>query len=140
MSKGGAWPGPAGVGAGPSADVPPGAAIEEDQAVKVTLVPSSVSGNEGVQNQYLTSFLVNDTIAVDAGSLGFFGTPQQQEKVRHVLITHTHIDHTASLAIFVENAYLPTPDCPTIYGSDEVLDCLRRDIFNDRIWPDFLKL
>jgi ribonuclease BN (tRNA processing enzyme) len=119
---------------------PPVSAIEEAQVVKVTLVPSSVSGSEGAQNQYLTSFLINDTIAVDAGSLGFFGTPQQQEKVKHVLITHTHIDHTASLAIFIENAYLPTLDCPIVYGSDEVLDCIQRDIFNDRIWPDFLKL
>jgi cAMP phosphodiesterase len=27
-----------------------------------------------------------------------------------------------------------------IHGSDTVLDCLRRDLFNDRLWPDFVTL
>ena len=73
--------------------------------MKITLIPSSVSGGADADNQYLTSFLVNDTVAVDAGSLGFYGTPREQARIRHVFLTHTHIDHIASLPIFVENAY-----------------------------------
>lgn len=109
--------------------------------MKITLLPSCIA-HDGVArpDQYLTSLLVNDTIAIDAGSLGYNGTPFQQEKVRHVLITHTHSDHIASLPLFVESVYAGRPDCVTLYGSDDVLDCLRRDVFNDRVWPDFLRL
>lgn len=108
--------------------------------MKVTLVPSSLTPGDDVYDQFLTTYLVNDTIAVDAGSLGFFGTPHEQARIRHVLISHTHIDHIASLPVFVENAYEGRRDCVTIYGSEAVLDCLRHDIFNDRVWPDFPRL
>jgi len=109
--------------------------------VRVTLVPSSIAANGGAEPcQYLITYLMNETLAIDAGSLGVYGTPAQQALVKHVLISHTHIDHTASLPIFVENAYEARSDCVTIHGSAEVLDSLRRDMFNDRIWPDFVAL
>ncbi len=110
--------------------------------MKVLLVPSTVSGDRGddASLQYATSYLINDTIAIDAGTLGFYLDPHSQAKVRHLFLTHTHIDHIASLPILVENAFEFTPDCVTIYGSQSVLDCLKQDVFNDRVWPDFLAL
>jgi ribonuclease BN (tRNA processing enzyme) len=111
-----------------------------DLNVKITLVPSSVSDNGLGQHQFLTSYRINGTLAIDAGALGLAGTVEEQERVRHILITHSHMDHIASLPIFVENAYDGNQDCVTIHGSEAVLSCLRRDIFNDRVWPDFLRL
>lgn len=83
---------------------------------------------------------MNDSIAIDAGVLGFWGSVQQQEKIRHVLITHTHIDHVATLPIFIENAYTAGPECVTVHGSQSVLDSLQNDVFNNRLWPDFVEL
>jgi len=108
--------------------------------MRVTLVPSSIALNGEEPSQYLISYLINDTLAIDAGSLGLYGSPQRQAMIKHVLISHTHIDHTATLPIFIENAYEARSDCVTIHGSDEVLECLRRDMFNDRTWPDFIAL
>ena len=111
--------------------------------MKINLVPSSVTmrGEEQVaQLAYLTSYVINDTLAIDAGGLGFWKDPFIQARVKHVLITHTHIDHIASLPIFVENVYEGKAECVTIHGSDAVLECLQKDIFNDRVWPDFLRL
>ena len=73
--------------------------------MKVTLIPSSTSAGGVDQNQYLITYLIDDTLAIDAGCLGFYGTPEQQSKIEHVVISHTHADHMASLPIFVENAY-----------------------------------
>jgi cAMP phosphodiesterase len=103
-------------------------------------VPSSVSDRGEVQHQFMSSYVINDTLAVDAGCLGFHGTPHEQARIKHVLITHTHIDHIGSLPLFVENAYEGKQDCVIVYGSDDVLDCLHKDIFNDRVWPDFFRL
>jgi ribonuclease BN (tRNA processing enzyme) len=108
--------------------------------MKVTLVPSSIASGDEHPSQYLISYLINETLAIDAGSLGLYGTPQQQAMIKHVLISHTHIDHTATLPIFLENAYEAKSDCVTIHGSDAVLESLRRDIFNNRTWPDFVAL
>jgi len=89
---------------------------------------------------FLTSFLINDRLAVDAGSLGFALPLDDQARIRHVLLTHSHIDHLASLPLFVENAYRAEPECVTIHGHPAVLECLQAHLFNDQIWPDFIAL
>jgi ribonuclease BN (tRNA processing enzyme) len=88
----------------------------------------------------VSSYLINGTVAIDAGCLGFWGTPQEQEAINHVFLTHSHSDHTASLPIFVENAWTPAENCPVIYGSTETLDVVQKHIFNNHIWPDFIAL
>ncbi len=108
--------------------------------MKITLLPSSVSPPAQAPGYYLMSYVINDTLAVDAGSLGFFGLPQEQARVRHIFISHTHIDHVASLPIFVDNVYDPAREPVTVYGSEEVLASLRQDLFNGRLWPDFIAL
>jgi len=95
---------------------------------------------DGAQRQYVTSYLINSSVAIDAGCLGCYGTPTEQECVRHVFLTHAHADHVASLPIFVENAWTGSGSCPIIYGSPETLDGVQRHIFNDVIWPDFVAL
>jgi ribonuclease BN (tRNA processing enzyme) len=106
--------------------------------MKVQLLGSSVQ--EPAQRQYVTSYLINGTVAIDAGSLGWHGTPQEQEAIRHVFLTHSHTDHTASLPIFVENAWTPSGNCPVVYGNAETLESVQRYIFNDVMWPDFVTL
>lgn len=105
--------------------------------MKVRLLPSTTGGSP---QQYLTTFLVNDTVAIDAGSIGFSESLEEQRRVRDIFISHTHVDHLASLPVFLENTYTPTPDCVRVYGSAAVLQCLRKDVFNNRLWPDFIGL
>jgi ribonuclease BN (tRNA processing enzyme) len=107
--------------------------------VKIILLPST-AGEPGGQHQFLSSCLLNDTVALDAGCLGFAHAPQQQARVRHVLLSHTHLDHLASLPIFLENVFRADGEGVTIHASTPVLECCQRDLFNDRIWPDFIAL
>jgi cAMP phosphodiesterase len=106
----------------------------------VTLVPSCVGGKERTQNQFLTSFLINDTVVLDAGSIGLYGTPEDQARVKHLLLSHTHSDHLATLPTFLLNAYKGDGNCVTVYGSEVVLDCLRQHIFNDVFSPNFIRI
>ncbi|RUL88355.1 MBL fold metallo-hydrolase [Tautonia sociabilis] len=108
--------------------------------MKITLVPSTVSGVVGDPLQFGTSYVVNESLAIDAGTLGFYRGPAEQSKIKHVLISHSHADHIASLPIFVENVFEAKSDCVRIYGNSDVIECLRSDVFNDRVWPDFEKL
>src|SRR3954454_20493444 len=108
--------------------------------MQVTLVPSSIALDGEEPSQSLISYLINESVAIDAGSLGLYGSPRRQAAIKHVLISHTHIDHTATLPIFVENAFEAQSECVTIHGSADTLECLKLHIFNDRIWPDFIAL
>ncbi len=109
--------------------------------MNVTLLPAGIpwSGNDDCQ--YLSTCLVNGSIALDAGSLGFHGTPDDQARVGHVLLTHSHLDHVASLPIFLENVYdLRDDKPPVVHASRRVLEVLQRDILNEHVWPDFVAL
>jgi ribonuclease BN (tRNA processing enzyme) len=105
--------------------------------VRITLLPSSA---DGTPQQFLTTLLVDDAVALDAGAVGLYGTPAQQAGVRHVLLSHSHIDHLASLPVLLNNILAEDGSFVTVHGSEAVLDCLRRDVFNDRLWPDFVRL
>ena len=98
--------------------------------MKALLVPSAVAADP---YQYLTTLLVNGTVALDAGCLGLYGSPAEQARVRHVFLTHAHMDHVATLPIFLENVSDDTADCPTVHAPAEVLDVVRRDLLNDRV-------
>lgn len=106
--------------------------------MKVKLLKSAFGADPG--HQFLMSYLVDDCLAIDAGSIGLQSPIRVQEQIRHVFLSHSHIDHVASLPSFLDNVYRHGPDCPTIYGSRETLESLRRDFFNDRIWPDLFRL
>ena len=106
--------------------------------MKVRLLGSCAA--DAVNRQYVSSYLINDSVAIDAGCLGVWGTPQEQEAIKHVFLTHSHTDHVASLPIFVENAWTPAGNCPVVYGSAETLENVQKHIFNNAIWPDFIAI
>jgi cAMP phosphodiesterase len=103
--------------------------------LRVKLLPTSHGSDS--QLQPLTSFLVNDSLAVDAGSLGLSLSLEEQVRVTDVIVTHPHIDHTGGLPIHVAAAYAALRDPIRVYGTREVLDPLRQHLFNEILWPDF---
>jgi cAMP phosphodiesterase len=105
--------------------------------MRVELLPSSLPPSD---LQFLVSFLVDDAVAIDAGSLGLLADLQRQQRVRHVFITHEHLDHIATLPIFLENVYEPGPDSVELLAAPDVLDYIHADVFNGRVWPDFIDL
>jgi cAMP phosphodiesterase len=106
--------------------------------MKVRLLPSNVARPVDVQT--LTSFLVDDKIVIDGGSIGFSLPPSEQIGIRHFVVTHTHADHIASLPIMIADLYTFLVEPMVIYGVAQVLEDLRLHVFNNRIWPDFTKI
>jgi ribonuclease BN (tRNA processing enzyme) len=84
--------------------------------------------------------LVDDSVAVDAGSLAIALTAEEREQVRDVVVTHPHMDHIASLPIFIDDLY-PTLRQPIrIHATSEVISLLERDVFNWSVYPRFSEL
>ena len=109
--------------------------------MRVELLPSSfAAGDIRHPPQFLSSYLVGDSVAIDAGSIGFLGDLERQRRVRHVFLTHCHLDHVASLPMLVENVHEPGGDGLEVLAHDSVLERVRRDLFNDDLWPDFFRL
>jgi cAMP phosphodiesterase len=91
-------------------------------------------------NYRLTSFLVNGSFAVDAGSLSNALTFEEQRQITDVYISHIHMDHIAGLPFLLDNIFGLHDEPLRIHAHGSVLKDLQAHIFNDVCWPDFTAL
>jgi cAMP phosphodiesterase len=109
--------------------------------VKIQLLPSSFdSHGQSTPEQRLTCFLIDECVAVDAGSIALALSIDEREKVRDIIVTHPHMDHIASLPIFIDDLYPVLKRPMRVYATQEVIDLLERDIFNWNVYPRFSEL
>ena len=109
--------------------------------MRIQLLPSTFDA-QGVANleQRLTCFLIDDCVAVDAGSIAIALTNEQRSKVKDIIVTHPHLDHIASLPIFIDDLYPTLKEPMRIYATEEVIGLLERDVFNWNVYPRFSDL
>lgn len=109
--------------------------------MKIQLLPSSFDDQGcATLEQRLTCFLIDDRVAVDAGSIAIALTNAQRGTVRDVIVTHPHMDHIASLPIFVDDLFAELEEPIRIHATDEVIETLERDVFNGNVYPRFSEL
>lgn len=87
-----------------------------------------------------TCFLVDGKIAFDGGSLTNTLAEDEQENVDHVVLSHCHLDHVATLPFFIDNRFARLTRPINFYGHESTITDLKDGIFNNRIWPDFTQL
>jgi cAMP phosphodiesterase len=109
--------------------------------VRIELLPSTFD-EQGVATleQRLTCFLIDDTVAVDGGSIALALSDEQRTKVRDIIVTHPHMDHIASLPIFIDDLYSLLTEPMRVYATPEVIELLERDVFNWNVYPRFSDL
>ena len=109
--------------------------------MRVQLLHSTFDGlGHATLEQRLTCYLIDDCVAVDAGSIAIGLTAEQRGKVRDIIITHTHMDHIASLPIFIDDLYPTLEEPMRIHATPEVIQLLERDVFNWSVYPRFSRL
>jgi len=109
--------------------------------VRIQLLPSTFDGRgHATLEQRLTCFLIDDCVAVDAGSLGIALTSDQRSKVRNIIVTHPRMDHIASLPIFIDDLYPTLTEPVRVHATPEVIELLERDVFNWNVYPRFSDL
>ena len=106
--------------------------------MRIQLLPSTFDGQgRATLDQRLTCFLIDDCVAVDAGSIAIALSPEQRDKVRDIIITHPHMDHIASLPIFIDDLYATLKEPMRVHATPEVIELLERDVFNWNVYPRF---
>lgn len=108
--------------------------------MKVQLLPSTFDGDGASARQHLTCFVIDNSVAIDAGSLAMASTPEQQDEIRDIVITHAHLDHIAGLPLFIDDHFSTLTEPITVYATQDVIDILERDIFNWDVYPRFSEL
>jgi ribonuclease BN (tRNA processing enzyme) len=109
--------------------------------MRVQLLPSTFdSQGHATFEQRLTCFLIDECVAVDAGSIALALNAKQRTAVRDIIVTHPHMDHIASLPIFIDDLFETLESPVRIYATPEVIGLLERDIFNWNVYPRFSEL
>ena len=89
---------------------------------------------------HLSSFLVDDTLLIDAGSVtGVLEIPAQAA-IETILLTHSHLDHVRGLAHLADNVFGRRERPILVYSIGPVLDALKKSLLNNVLWPDFTEI
>ncbi|MDQ6788133.1 MAG: 3',5'-cyclic-nucleotide phosphodiesterase [Acidobacteriota bacterium] len=109
--------------------------------MKLQLLPTSFDENGcASQRQHLSCFVIDDCVAIDAGTLAMATDSRQRKQIRDVVLTHAHLDHIAGLPLFIDDLFDTLEEPVRVYALDEVIETIRRNIFNWEIYPDFSEL
>ena len=91
-----------------------------------------------------TSFLLDSTVLIDAGTGVGDLTLDELTQVDHILITHSHLDHVLSVGLLADSVTrrrLAARRPPVqVHALPATLLALRQHVFNGVIWPDFTRL
>jgi len=97
------------------------------------------SGGVGVDLR-TTTLLIDQDILIDAGTGVGDLNMDEMMNIRHIFVTHSHLDHIACIPLLVDTLFDRTEQPITIHAQQATIDALQKHIFNNVIWPDFSKL
>ena len=85
-----------------------------------------------------SSILVDGDVLIDAGTGIGDMSLYDLDRIRHVFLTHAHLDHIAGLPMLIDSIFDENFEVPlTVYARQETLTAVQEHVFNDVIWPDF---
>jgi len=90
--------------------------------------------NAESKNTRLVSFLIDDVLAVDAGSLASELTFTEQKKIKAILLSHGHYDHIRAVPAF---AFNNSDRTTTVIATPKTLEILSSHLINGVVYPKF---
>ncbi len=106
--------------------------------MKIKLLPSTIDAEgRAAPEQRLSCFVVDGCVCIDAGSIAIGLSAEERAAVRDVVVTHPHMDHVATLPIFVDDLFGSLTEPVRVRATPEVCEILTRDVFNGTVYPPF---
>src|SRR5260370_42576747 len=88
----------------------------------------------------LPGYLIDDWLAIDAGTLTSKLSFAQQARIQAVCVTRSHADHIRDLPHLIQNRFAQTTGPLTVFAAKDVMEILANNIFTGVVWPDFSTL
>ena len=90
-----------------------------------------------VKNFRTTAYLINESLLLDAGTVTEPLDHKQLKKIKHILISHTHLDHIKDLVFLVDELVMMGEFNIDLISVKQILEIISDNLFNNRLWPDF---
>jgi len=109
--------------------------------MRVQLLPSTIDiDGKASARQHLICLVIDDQVAVDAGSLAMSCSDAQRAAIRDIVLSHVHLDHIAGLPMFIDDLFATVTEPIRVHATAEMIEILERDIFNWSVYPRFSEL
>jgi ribonuclease BN (tRNA processing enzyme) len=105
--------------------------------VKIEILGCSGGIGPGLKT---TTFLIDDTLLLDAGTGVELLSMERLLGIRDVVITHGHLDHIIGLPLMLATIFDSHKKPVNVYAEPAVVSALEQHIFNWTIWPDYTQL
>ena len=90
--------------------------------------------------KHSVGFLVNGKLLLEGGTVTSAFSAREQSSIGDVLISHIHLDHTKELLFLVDRLSARKAKGVIVHAVREVVEGLKKSLFNDLVWPDFSRL
>ena len=117
----------------------PGAASPATARAHMKVRVLGCSGGIGA-GMRTTALMVDQDILIDAGTGVGDLTLEQLARIDHVFVTHSHLDHVASIPFLVDTVCWMRERPIRVHAIRETLQTLREHLFNWKLWPDFTQI
>lgn len=87
-----------------------------------------------------TCFLVDETLALDAGALTSTLTLDELMRVDDIVVSHSHLDHVKDLPLMVDLLVGRRDKPVVVHASAACARTLHQSLFNNELWPDFTRI
>jgi glyoxylase-like metal-dependent hydrolase (beta-lactamase superfamily II) len=99
-----------------------------------------VDATERPVRQESCGFLIDESVLLDAGTVGARLTLAQQRRIRFVLLSHLHFDHIKGLPTLADNLAEGFEEPVIVAATEPVIQGLMDYVFNDKVYPNFFAL
>ncbi len=83
---------------------------------------------------------MNEELMVDAGTLASGLTMEEQQRVKHILLSHLHHDHIKGIPPLADNLMGRVDHQVVVASLPSVIRGLHTHVFNDLVFPNFFNL
>jgi ribonuclease BN (tRNA processing enzyme) len=104
--------------------------------VKIQILGAHLAEQKGAR---LTSLLIDGGLVVDAGGITSALSLPEQKKIKTVLLTHHHFDHTRDLVTLAANAGYYWQRQLVVYAPRYTLDIVTNCLLDGQIYANFLE-
>ncbi len=87
-----------------------------------------------------TCLLIDERITIDAGAVCRSLALDEQVKLDHMLISHSHMDHVKDLALLADQVIGRRAQPVMLHCGPETAETLSSSYFNNYLWPDFTRI
>jgi len=88
-----------------------------------------------------SAFLIDDSLLLDAGTVGSVLKEAEQWRIEEILVTHPHLDHIRGIPLLADNVVVSgLAKTVQVTSTAEVIAAIGTHLMNGMIWPDFTRI